>query len=73
MKRINFSFWRSKNKTVSDDIESIQKQLDEAQMEARNASAEFQRWGTTYYGIMWDEAVEKVKLLEAKIAKQRTR
>jgi len=71
MKRLKFSFGKSKDRTVSDDRESIQKQLADAQKEAQNAMGEFRSWGTRYYEEAWLEAVERVKRLEAKIPKKR--
>jgi len=56
---------------VSDDSESIQKELADAQKEAQNAMGEFRSWGTRYYELAWLEAVDKVKRLEAKIQKRK--
>ena len=49
-------------------IESIRKQLAEAQKEAQDAMGEFRSWGNPYYEKAWLEAVEKAKRLEAMIA-----
>jgi len=68
---MKFSFWNSKHRTVSDDSESIQKQLADARLEEQKAMADFRRWETSYYGQVWAEAIEKVKRLEAKIPKQK--
>ncbi len=59
--------------TASDDNEHIQKQLADAQMEVKNAMAEWRRYQTRYDEAVWAEAVEKVRHLEAKIAKREAR
>ena len=69
--KLKFSFSNSKDRTVSDDSESIQKQLADAQKEVQNAMREFRSWGTPYYEQAWLDAVEKLKRLEAKIPKKR--
>jgi len=43
----------------------LQKQLDAARLEERNAMAEFRRWETTYYEKAWTKAIQKVARLEA--------
>jgi hypothetical protein len=58
---------------VSDDSESIQKQLADARTKEQNALAEFLRYKTSYYDGLWAEAMEEVKRLEAKISKLRAR
>jgi len=68
---MKFSFWNSKHRTVSDDSESIEKRLTDAQKEVQNAMREFRSWGTPYYEQAWLDAVEKVRRLEAKIPKKR--
>jgi len=68
---MKFNFWHSKDKTVSDDAEPIQKQLADALMEEQNALAEFRRWQTPYYEKAWAEAIDKVRRLEAKIPKRK--
>jgi hypothetical protein len=59
--------------TVSDDEESIQKQLVDARAEEQNAFAEFRRYATPYYDESWADAMEKVKRLEDKISKREAR
>ena len=71
MKHLKFSFGKSNDRTVSDDSESIQKQLADAQKEVQNAMREFRSWGTPYYEQAWLDAVEKVRRLEAKVPKQK--
>lgn len=61
------------DETVSDDIESLQKKLADAQKEVQNAMGEFRSWGTDYYEKTWMQAVVKVKRLEAKILKRKAR
>jgi hypothetical protein len=59
--------------TVSEDEESLRKQLAAARVEAEIALAEFRRYSTPYYDRSWAEAVEKVKRLEDKILKREAR
>ena len=61
------------DETVSDDIESLQKKLADAQKEVQNAMGEFRSWGSRYYEEAWMEAVVKVKRLEARISKRKAR
>jgi hypothetical protein len=58
---------------LSDDEESIQKQLVDARAEEQNAFAEFRRYATPYYDESWAEAMERVQRLEDKISKRKAR
>ena len=58
---------------MSDDSESIQKQLANARTKEQNALAEYLRYKTRYYDELWAEASQEVKRLEAKIRKQNAR
>ena len=46
-------------------------QLGDARREAQNALAEWLRYPTPYYEAAWDEALDKVQRLEARIPKRK--
>ena len=51
----------------ADGADDIQKQLANAQREAQKAFGEWRSYENDYYELLWEEAVGKVKCLEARI------
>ena len=56
---------------ATDETDDLQKQLDNAWRGAQNALAEWRSYPTRYYEAAWDEAVAKVRRLEARIPKHK--
>jgi len=54
----------------ADGADDIQKQLADAQREAQKAFGEWRSYENDYYELLWEEAVGKVKCLEARIRKR---
>ena len=56
---------------ATNETDDPQKQLDDARREARNALAEWRSYPTPYYEAAWNEALDKVQRLEARIPKRK--
>ena len=56
---------------TTDETGDLQTQLDNARREAQNALAEWRSYPTPYYESEWNEAIAKVRNLEARIPKRR--
>ena len=56
---------------TTDEAGDLQTQLDNARREAQNALAEWRSYPTPYYEAAWNEAIAKVRSLEAKIPKRK--
>ena len=56
---------------ATNETDDLQKQLGDARREAQNALTEWLRYPTPYYGAAWNEALDKVQHLEARIPKRK--
>lgn len=56
---------------ATNETDDLQKQLDDARREAQNALAEWRSYPTPYYEAAWNEALDKVQRLEARIPKRK--